>query len=353
MKVFNKVLAFALVALMGLTGCNAQSASVSRVEVPEFEKAITDDNVVLVDVRTASEYADGHIEGAINMDVQKDDFESVAVKTLPKGATVAIYCRSGNRSRRAAEILQGKGFNVVELSTGFNGWSAAGKNGTKEEVDLFLTPGGISVYLYCIKHGTIRMKIGGKWIHVDPVSKGAQPVTDYSVMPKADVILVTHEHGDHLDAGAIADLTKDGTVLIANSASQAKLGKGEVMKNGDSRSVAGIEIKAVPAYNNSEEKQNFHPKGNGNGYVLTVDGFCIYIAGDTEDIPEMKELKKVDVAFLPCNLPYTMTPEQLANAARSFSPKVVFPYHYGQTEIQQTVSLLSGSGIEVRIRQYQ
>lgn len=340
-------------ALLGLTGCNAQTASVKRVDVEDFAKTISDQSVVRIDVRTAEEYADGHLEGAINIDVQKDDFESVALQTLPSGAQVAVYCRSGNRSRKAAQALADKGFRVTELGTGYTGWTGAGKSVTKEEVDMFKTANGTPIYMYCIKHGSLRMNIGGKWLYVDPVSKGAQPVTDYSVMPKADVILITHEHGDHLDAGAIEDLTKEGTVLIANPGSQQKLGKGDAMANGDSRSVAGIGIKAVPAYNSSADKQNFHPKGRDNGYVLTVDGFSIYIAGDTEDIPEMKELKKIDVAFLPCNLPYTMTPEQLANAAKSFGPKVLFPYHYGQTEIQQTVSLLSGSGIEVRIRQYQ
>lgn len=339
--------------LLGLTGCNAQTKGVSRVEAEEFARVISDASVIRIDVRTAEEYAGGHIEGSINLDVQDPDFEGMAKSTLPAKAQVAVYCRSGNRSRKAAEILSANGFTVTELSTGFNGWTAAGKSATKEEVDLFVTPGGVPIHMYCIKHGSLRMNIGGKWLYVDPVSRGAQPVTDYSVMPKADVILVTHEHGDHLDAGAIEDLTNDGTVLIANPSSQQKLGKGDAMANGDSRSVNGWSLKVVPAYNNSADKQNFHPKGRDNGYVLTVDGFCIYIAGDTEDIPEMKELSKVDVAFLPCNLPYTMTPEQLANAARSFGPKVVFPYHYGQTDIQQTVSLLSGSGIEVRIRQYQ
>lgn len=339
--------------MLGIGSCNAQTASVKRVDVAEFEKTISNSSVVRLDVRTAAEYAEGHIEGAINIDVQKPDFENTVMSTLPGKCSVAVYCRSGNRSQKAAQILAANGYSVTELGSGFNGWSGAGMPSTLEEVDLFMTEKGTPVYMYCIKHGTLRMKIADKWIYVDPVTRGAQPVTDFTVLPKADVILVTHEHGDHLDAGAISDLAKEGTVVIANPSSQEKLGKGYAMKNGDSRNVAGIEIKAVPAYNNSAEKQNFHPKGNGNGYVLTVDGFSIYIAGDTEDIPEMKELKNIQVAFLPCNLPYTMTPEQLAAAARSFIPKVLFPYHYGQTDIQQTVSLLSGSGIDIRIRKYQ
>lgn len=180
-------------------------------------------------------------------------------------------------------------------------------------------------------------------------------------MPKADYIFVTHEHFDHLDSVAIRQLTNDGTILVTNPRSSELLGgKGSVMKNGDvqflvpGKGFSGSwRVDAVPAYNTSPEKQQFHPKGRDNGYVLTIDGFRIYIAGDTEDIEEMKDIKDVDVAFLPCNLPYTMSPEQLAKAAKMVNPKVLFPYHYGQTDIQQVVKLLEGSGIDVRIRQYQ
>ncbi|MBQ0022637.1 MAG: MBL fold metallo-hydrolase [Prevotellaceae bacterium] len=224
----------------------------------------------------------------------------------------------------------------------------------KEEVDLFTTKSGAPVAIHCIKHGSLSMQIGDKWLYVDPVTNAVKPATDYSVLPKADIILVTHEHHDHLDATAIEQLTKAETQLILNPRSSEQLGgKGFVMKNGDSHTALGITIDAVPAYNNSADKQQFHPKGRDNGYILTIDGLRIYIAGDTEDIEEMASIKDIEVAFLPCNLPYTMTPEQLAKAAKSFSPKVVFPYHYGNTEIQQTVKLLDGSGIDVRIRQYQ
>ena len=115
----------------------------------------------------------------------------------------------------------------------------------------------------------------------------------------------------------------------------------------------GWTVDAVPAYNNSPEKLQFHPKGRDNGFVLTIESMRIYIAGDTEDIPEMADIKDIDVAFLPCNLPYTMTPEQCSHAAQMIKPAVLFPYHYGQTDIQQVVKLLEGSGIDVRIRDYQ
>ncbi|MCQ2073069.1 MAG: MBL fold metallo-hydrolase [Bacteroidaceae bacterium] len=219
--------------------------------------------------------------------------------------------------------------------------------------DSFRTENGTEINIFCIKHGSVRMQIGGKWLYVDPVGKGAQPVTDYSVLPKADVILITHEHGDHLDPDAIALLTKEGTQIIANASSRQKLGRGEAMNVGDWLEIGGgVTVKAVAAYNSTEGRQNFHPKGRDNGYLITVDGFVIYVAGDTEDIPEMKELPSgIDVAFLPCNQPYTMTPEQLAAAAGVFRPKVLFPYHYGNTDMQQVLKLLEGSGVDVRIRQ--
>ena len=225
---------------------------------------------------------------------------------------------------------------------------------TNEEVDTFTTSNGTTVNMYCIKHGSVKMQIGDKWLYIDPVTDKVQPATDYTTMPKADYILVTHEHADHLDSLAIAQLTKEETVLILNPRSSEMLGgAGEVMANGDSKQLGVWTLDAVPAYNNSEDKQQFHPKGRDNGYILTVEGLRIYIAGDTEDIEEMRSIKDIDVAFLPCNLPFTMTPEQCAKAAKMFMPKVLFPYHYGKTEIQQVVSLLEGSGVEVRIRQYQ
>ena len=235
--------------------------------------------------------------------------------------------------------------------------SCTAQNGENVEqgCDVFKTEGGTTVKMYCIKHGSLRMQVGEKWIYVDPVTTAVKPVTDYSTLPQADYILVTHEHFDHLDSVAINQLTKQGTVLITNARCHEILGgKGEVMANGDSRTLSeGWTVDAVPAYNNSPEKLKFHPKGRDNGFVLTIEGMRIYIAGDTEDIPEMAALKDIDVALLPCNLPYTMTPEQCARAAKMFNPTVLFPYHYGETDIQQVVKLLEGSGIDVRIRDYQ
>ena len=223
--------------------------------------------------------------------------------------------------------------------------------------DVFKTSSAVEVKMYCIKHGSVRMQVGDKWIYVDPVTTAVKPETDYTTLPQADYILVTHEHFDHLDSVAINQLSKPGTMLITNARCHDLLGgKGLVMENGDVLQLPDeifTTVEAVPAYNNSPDKLQFHPKGRDNGFVLNINGMRVYIAGDTEDIPEMADLKDIDVAFLPCNLPYTMTPEQCAHAAQMIKPTVLFPYHYGQTDIQQVVKLLQGSDIDVRIRDYQ
>ena len=229
----------------------------------------------------------------------------------------------------------------------------ATKPAETEGVDVFKTPTGKEVVFHCIKHGSIRICYDGKEIEIDPVTN-IPPATDYSTMPKADYIFVTHEHGDHFDKQAIAALTKEGTQMITNQRCAEQLGYGKVMANGDKMDVAAdIHVEAVPAYNYSEGRTQFHPKGRDNGFIITIDGLRVYIAGDTEDIPEMADIKDIDVAFLPCNQPYTMTPEQVANAARIIKPKVLFPYHYSTTEIQKVADLLEDSSTEVRIRNYQ
>jgi len=179
---------------------------------------------------------------------------------------------------------------------------------------------------------------------------------DYSTFPKADVILITHEHEDHLDPKAIKALTKENTVLVMNESSAKKSGiaKAKIMKNGDKMELPNqITLEAVPAYNSTPGREQFHPRSRDNGYVLTIDGLKIYIAGDTEDIPEMKNLKNIDVAFLPVNQPYTMTVTQAVNAAKMFSPKVLYPYHFGNTDVKPLKDALKGSGIEVRLREMQ
>lgn len=198
-------------------------------------------------------------------------------------------------------------------------------------------------------HSSLMFAFGGTVIHVDPWGNQA----DYTKLPKADLILVTHEHPDHCDVQAIAAVQKPGTTVIANAAAGAKLPGSVVMNNGGVKTVAGIGIEAVPAYNLVHMRapgQPYHPKGVGNGYVLTFGDQRVYVAGDTENTPEMKSPRDIACAFLPMNLPYTMTPEMVADAARAMKPKILYPYHTGDTDTAQLVALLKDSGIELRIR---
>jgi len=216
--------------------------------------------------------------------------------------------------------------------------------------DVYTTRSGKQVTFTFIKHASLEIKYDGISIQVDPVSN-MQPETDYSKFAKANFILITHEHFDHFDKDAIATLSNKNTQVILNERCAQMLGSGKAMSNGDSLKLRDdINIEAVPAYNITPDHLQFHPRGRDNGYVLNIDGLRIYIAGDTEDIPEMANLKDIDIAFLPCNQPYTMTPKQLSNAARMFSPEVIYPYHYSDTPVEQVKELLSDTKIEVKIR---
>jgi L-ascorbate metabolism protein UlaG (beta-lactamase superfamily) len=232
------------------------------------------------------------------------------------------------------------------------------------EVDEFKTKSGKTVKFHALMHACIRIEMDGKEIQIDPVAKLGDRTVDYAAMPKADYIFVTHEHGDHYDAKSIKQLTGEKTQLVMNKRCADMYGAGKVMvrsalgtlrsaKNGDKLQLADISVEAVPAYNYTEGHTQFHPKGRDNGYILTIDGLRIYIAGDTEDIPEMSKIKDIDIAFLPCNQPYTMTPDQLIRAAKAIKPKVLFPYHYGQTDLSGVPAALKGTGIDVRIRHYE
>ena len=240
-----------------------------------------------------------------------------------------------------------------DAATTTNGDTAMNNTNVTNVTDTFTTPGGKEVVITAIKHASIHIQFDGLEIQVDPVGAKCEPATDYSTFPKADIILVTHEHFDHFDRDAIAALQKDGTQVFANPNVGKMLGFGTALANGDSRKLDnGVVLDAVPAYNTTPGRDKFHPKGRDNGYILTLDGLRIYIAGDTEDIPEMASIADIDIAFLPCNQPYTMTPEQAARAAGTIQPKVLFPYHYSDTPVQKVADLLAGSGIDVRIRNY-
>ncbi|MDP4276151.1 MAG: MBL fold metallo-hydrolase [Bacteroidota bacterium] len=214
--------------------------------------------------------------------------------------------------------------------------------------DTFKTRSNKEVTITFIKHGSLMLTYNHEFIQVDPVSGYA----DYTTFPKADVILVTHEHSDHLDAKAINELTKKGTSLFTNEAVSKQLGKGTALKNGARITISGqIRLEAVPAYNTTPGREKYHPRHRDNGYVLTIDGLRIYIAGDTEIIPEMKQLKHIDIAFLPVNQPYTMTISQAVSAAKLMAPRILYPYHYGNTDIIKLKEGLKGTKIDVRIRE--
>lgn len=201
-----------------------------------------------------------------------------------------------------------------------------------------------------IGHGTLMFQHGGKVVHVDPVGREG----DYTSLPDADLILVTHEHGDHLDIAAIEEIRTPRTRVVASLSCEGRLEGAEFLGNGEKTEALGFLIEAVPAYNivhTRAEGQPFHPKGSGNGYVITFGDTRVYVAGDSENIPEMKALADIDVAFLPMNLPYTMTPEMVADAARAFRPKILYPYHFGETDTDLLIGLMAGvEGIEVRVR---
>jgi len=217
------------------------------------------------------------------------------------------------------------------------------------EKDIIPTSKG-NLEVTFIGHGSMMFTFKGIVIQVDPFSR----LADYSKFPKANLILITHEHGDHLDASALEKVQTDKTTMILTETCAAKISGGIVMKNGDVETVGGLTIEAVPAYNLVHmrgEGVPYHPKGVGNGYVITFGDKRVYVAGDTENIPEIKNLKNIDYAFLPMNLPYTMTPEMVADAAKAFKPDVLYPYHFGDTDTTQLVELMKDTPeVEVRVR---
>lgn len=217
------------------------------------------------------------------------------------------------------------------------------------QMDTIQTSGG-ALKITFVGHGSVMLDFGGKIVHVDPVAA----MGDYTKLPKANLVLITHEHQDHFDPKALEIVRTPSTVVIAAETVAARTQGAVVMRNGDVKTVEGLKVEAVPAYNLVHMRSPgvpYHPKGVGNGYVVTFGDKRVYLAGDTENIPEMRNLKDIGIAFLPMNLPYTMTPEMVADAAKSFKPAVLYPYHFGETDTSKIVALLKDEkGIEVRIR---
>jgi L-ascorbate metabolism protein UlaG (beta-lactamase superfamily) len=196
-------------------------------------------------------------------------------------------------------------------------------------------------------HASMLIEAAGKNIYIDP----AKPA-NFSGLPKADLILITDIHGDHMDPEAIAAIRKSGTQIFAPSAVVATVTTAAAISNGETKSWAGWSIEAIPMYNlkrGPEPGKLYHDKGRGNGYVLTYGGKRFYISGDTEGIPEMRALKNIDVAFVCMNLPYTMPPDEAADAVKAFHPKIVIPYHFHGSDLKVFEDALKGTGIEVRL----
>lgn len=240
---------------------------------------------------------------------------------------------------------------ILPALIGSDCWAAAAES--KLVGDEISTSSGPLV-VQPINHATVAFGWNGKVILVDPVGGAAR----FEKLPKPDFILITDIHGDHLDVPTLTAIVTDHTKLTAPAAVAEKLSEPlrkqtTVLANGESSDVAGFKIEAVPMYNLTADRLKFHNKGRGNGYVLTLGNKRVYLSGDTEDIPEMRALKNIDVAFVCMNLPYTMTVEQAANAVREFKPKIVYPYHYRGSDTEKFKSLVGADGnIDVRLRDW-
>lgn len=219
--------------------------------------------------------------------------------------------------------------------------------------NVFPTAAG-DITVHPVSHASFVLETPVGTIYVDPVGEASA----YSDFPAADLVLVTHEHGDHFNLDVLTAVTGDSTQIITNPAVFEKLtdelkAKASHIANGESSSFEGMGIDAIPAYNTTEDRLNFHPKGRDNGYVLGFEGFRVYISGDTEDIPEMRALENIDVAFVCMNLPFTMDVEAAASAVAEFKPKYVYPYHYrgrdNGTQDPQEFANLVGEAAEVKM----
>jgi L-ascorbate metabolism protein UlaG (beta-lactamase superfamily) len=214
------------------------------------------------------------------------------------------------------------------------------------ETQVFRTSAG-PVKITPLYHASTLIEAGGKTIYLDP-TKPAK----FSGLPKADLILISDIHGDHMDPDSLKEISKPGTEILAPPAVVQTITTAKPIANGETKIWQAWSIEAIAAYNikrGPEAGKLFHDKGRGNGYVLTYGGKRFYFSGDTENIPEMRALKNIDVAFVCMNLPYTMPPEEAADAVKAFHPKIVIPYHYRGSDLKVFQKGLEGTGIEVRL----
>lgn len=234
-------------------------------------------------------------------------------------------------------------------------WVLAGCDTPPQGADVYYTQKGKRLTVTPIKHGSVEMNYDGLEFEIDPVSSNVEPIVEYVDKPKADYILVTHWHSDHFEKHAILVLTDEAkTQLLMDVKSWNRYyHRGQVIMNGQKAVLEkNVTVYAVPAYNTAKKYRKIHPKGLGNGYIIDFDGLRVYIAGDTEVIPEMRQMKDIDIAFLPCNPPYTMTPRQLRKAVDIIRPKVVYPYNWGSTPPEAIEKALKGCGSKVVMRYF-
>ena len=220
--------------------------------------------------------------------------------------------------------------------------------------DVIATSRG-DLVIHPIDHATFVMGWNGKAIYVDPVG-GADR---FAGLPTPDLILVTDIHGDHMNAETLVAITTSQTLIVAPAAVAEQLpaslmAQTTALANGETMVFGDIGVQGIAAYNLTEDRLRFHANGRGNGYVVVVGGIRVYIAGDTEDVPEMRALQNIDVAFVPMNLPYTMTEEQAASGVNAFNPDVVYPYHYQGSDVEKFKAAVEAGGgnTEVRLRDW-
>jgi len=215
--------------------------------------------------------------------------------------------------------------------------------------DRYETDNG-EITVYPVGHASVVLAVPGLVIYADPTG-GADA---YNGLPPADLILITHEHGDHFHPETLSAVMGEQTKLITNPAILEKLpedlkAKASALANGEATDIGDLKIEAIPAYNTTEDRKKYHPQGRDNGYVLTIDGRRVYIAGDTEDIPEMRALKDIDIAFVPMNLPYTMDIDQASSAVAEFKPVNVYPYHYQGSDVEAFAAKVKEAAPETNV----
>jgi L-ascorbate metabolism protein UlaG (beta-lactamase superfamily) len=230
----------------------------------------------------------------------------------------------------------------------------SGGNPSNRQADVIHTSRG-ELRIMPVYHGSVMLEFGGKVIHVDPWSQG-----DFTGLPQADLIVITHTHQDHLDRAMVDQLKKPDTIIVGPPAVIDTLncapacGIAEAISDSDKRTVMGIEFEGVPMYNlvfGSGPGKPYHHKGIGSGYILNFGDTRVYFSGDTECTPEMKALKNISVAFLAMNPPRTETPADAAECVKAFKPKIVYPYHYRGSKLEEFSGPLKDTpGVEVRIR---